>query len=159
MAEIQKGLAVGWGITTTKNGMSVVGVGVGNYTNTVFVPTSQSQTNDGEQVEHIDPLTGETIGVTIFNRTSTLEMTVYPSDTTRVLAKGAASLLPKKGDNMKIADAVDTQLKGWWHVESVTKNKEAGEKISFNVTLKRWEGMTDPDPESNTTEGGYKAIP
>ena len=141
MAEIQKGLAVAWSITTTANGMAITGIGAA-----ILNPTSQALTHDGEQVEHIDPATGAAKGVTIFNRTSTLEMTVYPSAGSKAVAKTAAALLPKKGDNMTIVDAEDAQIAGQWHVESATKNKEAGSAVSFNVSLKRWEGITNYAP-------------
>ena len=153
MAEIQKGLAVAWSITTTPDGMQVQAIGAG-----VLRPTSQALTHDGDQVEHLDPATGDVKGITIFNRRSTLEMTLYPSSTTKDAAKIAARALPLKGTNMKIADADDSQLIGWWNVESATKNKEVGAAVTFNVTLSRWEGITANDPTADGTQGGYLPI-
>jgi hypothetical protein len=147
MAEIQKGLAVAWSITTTSGAMGIsqiVSIGVG----ALLRPTSQALTHDGEQVEHIDPATGNAIGITVYNRTSTLEMTVYPSADSLAEAKSVAALLPKKGDNMTIADTGDGQLNGVWHVESATKNKEAGSAVTFNVSLKRWEDISSYTAET-----------
>jgi hypothetical protein len=136
MSQIQKGIAVQWSIST---GDTVAGTGVIRH-------TAQTLTKDAEMVEHRDPATGAVVGVTTFNRNETLELTVYPSGAMLETANNAAAAIPLAGENLTLSDSTNSQFNGIWHVERATINRAVGDKATFNVTLRRWAGVSSYNP-------------
>jgi hypothetical protein len=136
MATIQKGLGVVWGISSTP-----LAIGTG-----VIVFTSQTVGSESDEVEHRNSL-GEVAGITTFNVRETLEATVYPSSTTApnntIAAAVSANVLPKAGSNLVIVDSADADVGKTWHVVSATKTKSNEDKVSFNVSLRRYAGITN----------------
>jgi hypothetical protein len=140
MSQIQKGVAVVWGISS-----SPVVIGTGSA-----VVTSQTFGSESDEVEHRNSL-GAVVGITTFNRRQTMELTVYPSNTS-ITNIGTSNILPKAGETVKVIDAADSDVGiagsppdggKEWHVVSATKTKSNEDKMTFNLSLRRYDGITN----------------
>jgi len=139
MSQIQKGVGVVWGISS-----SPVVIGTGSA-----VVTSQTFGSESDEVEHRNAL-GVVVGITTFNRRQTMELTVYPSGAT-IAAIGTSNILPKAGETVKVIDADDLDVGAAaspnngkeWHVVSATKTKSNEDKMTFNLSLRRYDGITN----------------
>jgi hypothetical protein len=141
MSQIQKGVGVVWGISS-----SPVVIGTGSA-----VVTSQTFGSESDEVEHRNAL-GAVVGITTFNRRQTMELTVYPSAESIALVTSSNShILPKAGETVKVIDTADLDVGAAsagkeWHVVSATKTKSNEDKMTFNLSLRRYDGITDYEP-------------
>lgn len=144
MADIQKGVACAWGITTE----SASGGGIPLATGFLRF-NSQNLTIDGDTVEHRNPVNGDVEGITHYNKKMTLECVLYPSAASKADAKTALTLVPQKGATINLIDTVNTLVGAAspgksWDVLSASINASADDpKWTVNLTLQRFEdGMS-----------------
>ena len=99
MAVTQYGIGVVWGITV--GNLTLTANGVGRI-------TSAALAKDIKNVEHLDPTTGEIIGITVFDPRRKLDLEVYPSASTLAYAKNAANAMPAPGTTVTLTDTTMT---------------------------------------------------
>ena len=99
MAVTQYGIGVVWGITIGNLTMNVTGVGR---------ITSSTLSKDIKSVEHLNPATGEIVGITMFDPRRKLEIEVYPSAASILAAQGAANAMPAPGTTVTLTDTTMT---------------------------------------------------
>lgn len=133
MAEIQKGIAVVWGISTAAFTFTGTASALTAATSQL---TGQTVRRSARKVE-VSNKVGETIGLVYVNPIDELDLEIFPSDTTLSLAK-TANVLPSPGDKLAIAVTtgdVDTNITGNWIVEECSKMKKSDNYVSFTVKL------------------------
>lgn len=128
----QKGIGVVWGIGTSN--LTTTGTGI-------LRPNRQGLSDTQETSEHRDE-NGEVKGVTLFNRTKTVTLDVYPAGATLANAAAALTNRPAPGDVITLVDSTDTQLAGDYLVTGVEVNKEPTSKVAFTITAIRHSGVS-----------------
>jgi hypothetical protein len=142
MAEIQQGIAVVWAISST-----IAAIGSGSPIGSRRI-TGQTAGREADTVEHRGT-DGDVVGVTTFNQRETLELTIYPSGATRLLAQ-AQNILPLPGAVLLVIDSLDTDVGAGspgkpYYVVSSSKVKGLEDKCVMTVSLARWAGVTTAD--------------
>ena len=141
MAEKQFGIAVVWGTSTTGYTKAGFAIKLGTEEQTYRKAADQDETRTSA---------GEYANVTLYGGTEELTLRVYPTDTTIALAK-TANLLPGIGDEMKVIDAEDLDIGAAatgksYMVAECGKTRSPAAKVTFDVTLRRFAGITSYTP-------------
>lgn len=139
MAEIQRGAAVVWGITTT--GITFSGT---THTGSQWISQTQEAGLEADSDETRDQL-GEVINRTTYNQQKTLSITVIPSSTT-LSAAASQSVLPTPGSEVKVIDT-DTNVGAGspgtsYECQTASYSKTNTGKATISMTLKRWAGIS-----------------
>jgi hypothetical protein len=138
MAAIQQGIAVIWAVSSS---IAVVATGGEKRI------TGQTVGREADTVEHRGA-NGDVVGVTTFNQRETLELTLYPSGTSILLAKGE-NILPLPGAVLTVIDADDLDIGGKaYYVVSSSKVKGLEDKCVMTVSLARWSTISSYTPIS-----------
>jgi hypothetical protein len=141
MPEKQFGVAVVWGISTT----DYTKAGVAQKLN-----TEEQTYRKTADVEETRSDIGEYANICMYGGQEELTLRVYPSDFTIAGAKGA-NVLPLIGDVMKVIDPDDSNIGApsagkEYIVMECGKNRTGTTKVSFDVTLRRYGGITNYTP-------------
>lgn len=127
-----------WGVST-----GAITVGSGR-----LIHTGQSISKDIEISEHRDG-NGEFIGVTTFAGTATIELEVYPASaqSSPTIAQAVSEMVaaPEPGEKVTLTDGTDTNVSGDWLVINATCRKSNTEKVTINMSLKRWNNLSNYD--------------
>jgi hypothetical protein len=140
MAEKQLGKAVVWGISTT-----------GYKYGTFQKLRSEEQTyRKSADVEETRSENGDYANVCFYGGREELTLRVYPSDETIAGAK-SANILPVIGDPMEVIDPDDIDIGTTtpgksYAVTECSKNRTGTSRVSFDVTLVRYGGITSYTP-------------
>ena len=143
MAEIQRGAAVVWGITTT--GIAYSGT---THTGSQWISQSQESGREADHDETRDQL-GEVVNRTTYNRQVTLSITVIPSSTT-LSAAASQSVLPLPGTEVSVIDT-DSNIGASdpgtsYECQTSGYSKTNTGKATITMTLKRWAGISAYTP-------------
>jgi len=135
MAEIQKGIGVVWGLSSTKFEFSATAV----LAELFVTPTGETLRRSARKVEVSDK-GGQTIGLIFVNPTNELDLEVFPCDISTPTLAGAIAnnILPAVGDKFVITDADDTNIVGTYIVEECSKMKKNDNYVSFTVKIIRY---------------------
>jgi hypothetical protein len=134
MAEIQRGSAVVWGISTSSATYTGVGTSRQHF---------QSQTFSYEaDMEETRAGNGTTASVVHYNRSKNVTISVVPSATTLALAI-SANIVPEPGQDVTVTDT-DTVIGGGgiaYMCVSASMHKSNTGKTTIEMTLKRWDSI------------------
>jgi hypothetical protein len=141
MSVRQKAIGVAWALPAadyTYGAAAAVGAGTALKVKT----TGMSYRKLADSVETKDNQ-GEVNGKVYFNQREELTLRVYPSDTTLALGKAAgASIGPAIGDKFYVDDPanpdLETDMKGAWLVEGLSKERVQDGIVTFEVQLMRY---------------------
>lgn len=118
------GLGVVWGISSTENSF-------GSGTAKINGQTFRRAAKEDAFMDR----NGETVGLSFFDRTKELELTVYPSGTTLALAVACNILMPQPGDAFTVVDSADSQVAGIYIVKEASKDKRSDSKVTWTLKL------------------------
>ncbi len=142
MPEIQKGVGVVWGISST--GITYTGSGTLRIQSQAL---SKSADEDETRNE-----AGEVVNHTTYNLREEISLTVVPSGATMAAAK-ASNIVPDPGEELKI---IDTDLEigasspgKSYMVISASMNKTNNGKATIEITARRYAGISTYTPLSS----------